>query len=135
MIKNYLIIISIFVCFQGFSQENKQFEQFWTVLIQVESGGNPKAIGDNSKAIGIAQIHRAYWQDAVEYDKTIGGKYEDCFNPNYSKKIVRAYVNRYCSRGSIESWARLHNSGPGWKNKKHLTDKYWNRFTKISKNN
>jgi hypothetical protein len=44
---------------------------------QVESHGNPNLVGDNGKAIGSFQIWRTYWQDAVEHDKTIGGKYED----------------------------------------------------------
>ena len=47
---------------------------------RVETGGckNPaNAVGDNGKAIGPFQIHRVYWQDAVEHDPSIGGTYAD----------------------------------------------------------
>ena len=44
---------------------------------QVESHGNDKAVGDGGKAIGPYQVWRGYWQDAVEFDKTLGGSYQD----------------------------------------------------------
>mgnify|MGYP001580513994 FL=1 len=105
-------------------------DNFFKALGQVESGQNPKAIGDNGRSIGIFQIQKARWLDAINFDKTIGGKYENCFEIEYSKKIVKAYLSKYCSNGTFEDWARLWNSGPNWKNKKHLTQKYWNRIKK-----
>ncbi|MEL0099922.1 MAG: hypothetical protein VW907_10230, partial [Opitutae bacterium] len=41
---------------------------------QVETGGRLGAIkGDNGRALGPLQIHRAYW-----IDSGVEGKYEDC---------------------------------------------------------
>ena len=102
-------------------------ERFLEAIRQVESHGNDKAVGDNGKAIGPYQIWKAYWQDAVEFDKTIGGKYEDCFNRGYAERIVVAYLNRYAPEGaSWETLARIHNGGPkGYKIK--ATAEYWQK--------
>lgn len=97
---------------------------------QVESHGNPNLVGDNGKAIGSFQIWRTYWQDAVEHDSSIGGKYEDCKNDEYAKRIILAYWDRYAPKNATdEQLARIHNGGPqGWKNPK--TVKYWNKVKK-----
>jgi soluble lytic murein transglycosylase-like protein len=106
---------------------------FVTAEIQVESGGNSFAIGDAGKALGALQIHKAYWQDAVNYDRTIGGKYQDCTNKVYSIKIMTAYLNRYAKKAienkDFETLARIHNGGlHGAKNPATL--KYWHKIQK-----
>ena len=81
---------------------------------QVETGGckDPEsAVGDGGRAIGAFQIHRAYWQDATEFDKSIGGVYADCKNTEYARKVVMAYMTRYCKVWTNESVARIHNGG------------------------
>jgi len=65
MKKNIFTFILFFLCFPVFSQNNDSFERFYSILIKVESGGKSNAIGDNGKAIGPAQIHKVYWQDAT----------------------------------------------------------------------
>lgn len=97
---------------------------------QVESRGNAKAVGDNGRAIGPFQIWRSYWQDAVEHDKNIGGRYDDCFDKEYSKRIVLAYWDRYAPKNATdEQLARIHNGGPkGNLNRKTL--KYWAKVKK-----
>lgn len=130
MIK-YLLILSIFSFnLIGFGRELSNFNQFWEVLTQLESSNNPKAVGDNGLAIGIAQIHRVYWQDSG-----VPGKYEQCFDINYSKKIVYAYLLRYSKTDNFEEWARLHNGGCNWKKKKGQAkknlDSYWAKFSVI----
>lgn len=84
-------------------------------------------MGDYGNAIGSYQVWRDYWQDAVDYDKTIGGKYENCFNRYYAERVVVAYLNRYAPEGaSWETLARIHNGGPkGYKIK--ATEKYWQK--------
>ena len=105
----------------------KQTREFLNALLQVESQGNDKAVGDHGNAIGGYQIWRDYWQDAVEYDKTIGGKYEDCFTRKYAERVVVAYLNRYAPEdASWETLARIHNGGPkGYKIK--ATAEYWEK--------
>lgn len=96
---------------------------------QVETGGckDPsKAVGDNGKAIGPFQIHYVYWKDAVEYDPSIGGKYSDCKNEEYARKVVVAYLSRYTPNWNPQTVARIHNGGPKG-HKKSATIKYWNK--------
>lgn len=109
-------------------------------LALVESCNNPNAIGDRGNAIGIYQIHRAYWQDAVEFDKTLGGSYNDCFNPEYARRVVCAYLKRYApANATVEQLARIHNGGCNILKKQHSkkakdknawdnTTKYWNKI-------
>jgi len=108
-------------------------DQIFDALIQVESSGNDEAIGDNGNAIGCLQIWKAYWHDATEFSN-VGGTYKDCFRREYAKKIVNAYMMRYCKEawltGDWEIVARIHNGGP----KGHLktaTKKYWLKVRKV----
>jgi len=87
-------------------------DSFFRALHVVETGGRRGAIlGDNGKALGPLQIHRAYWQDS-----RIGGRYEDCADLNYSKRVVAAYLQRYApaawQAGDVTTLARIHNGGP-----------------------
>jgi len=65
----------------------------------VEASGKQGDIhGDHGKALGGYQIHKSFWKDAVEYDKTIGGSYSDVTNKEYAEKVVTAYLNRYAKK-------------------------------------
>lgn len=120
------------------SWSEKDKNDFLAALRLVETGGEPNngvgAVGDNGKALGPYQIWKAYYQDAVEYDPTLGDdqdeSYERCLNDlEYSRKIVWAYVRRYGkTNSSMEDMARLHNSGPNWKKKIEKTDGYVKKF-------
>ena len=99
---------------------------------KVETGGSldpSNAVGDNGKAIGPYQIHLCYWKDAVDYDKTIGGKYSDCKDEEYARKIVEAYLCRYCKVYTNENVARIHNGGPQG-HKRSSTVGYWKKVNK-----
>lgn len=110
-------------------------ESFFRALGKIESDNNVLAIGDNKKAIGIYQIHYNYWLDATTFDKTIDGTYQDCFKKEYSKRVVSAYLKRYCPNGDVQQLARTHNGGPSWRKKYHLTNKYWEKFKKALDDN
>ncbi len=97
----------------------------------VESNNNPNAVGDSGNAIGVYQIWEVYWKDATERSD-IGGKYRDCFDPDYADHVVRAYMDRYATEKrlgrpvTMEDIARIHNGGPnGYK--KESTLKYWSK--------
>lgn len=110
-----------------------QSAKLLAAIRQVESGGNDQAVGDNGKAIGPYQIHRVYWQDAVEFDKKIGGSYGDCYDPEYAEKIVRAYMRRYAPKdASDETYARIHNGGPRGASVK-ATKPYWAKVRRAMK--
>jgi len=99
-------------------------------MYTVESNRGKITVGDNGKAIGPYQIWREYWQDAVQHDPSIGGKYEDCMNKAYSERIIRAYWARYAPEGAtIEQLARIHNGGPKG-HTRTATLKYWQKIVK-----
>lgn len=136
MIKKILtfsLIFSVFRCFSADLVVNQQFTTFLKVLGKVESSNNPRAFNKSENAIGIYQIRKLYFIDAQRINPELKKyKHEDCFNVEISKLVVKAYLSRYCKENNMESWARCHNSGPNWKNKFNLTNKYWARFEKLS---
>jgi hypothetical protein len=133
MKKYFVLFLVIFVHFECLSRDLVDFDRFWKILVEIESGGKTNAIGDGGKAIGIAQIHKAYFIDAQQFNKELNKyKYTDCFNPEISESVVRAYLSKYSKTNSFEEWAKLHNGGPGWKNKTGQAEinliKYWQKF-------
>lgn len=107
-----------------------QSESLLAAIRHVESGGNDLAVGDGGKAIGPYQIHRIYWTDAVSFDRSIKGRYEDCYDPAYAAKVVKAYLKRYAPAGaSNEVMARIHNGGPKGATKT-ATKAYWAKIAK-----
>jgi hypothetical protein len=98
-------------------------ESFWRALHHVETSGRLGPIkGDNGAALGPLQIHRAYWQDSG-----VPGRYSDCADLAYSRRVVSAYLRRYAraawERGDAFSLARVHNGGPSGA-KKRATLRY-----------
>lgn len=88
-------------------------EAFWGALHIVESGGGLGPIkGDHGAALGPLQIRRAYFQDS-----RVPGRYEDCADLAYSRRVVSAYLQRYAKAafdaGDCDALARIHNGGPG----------------------
>ena len=85
---------------------------FFRALHVVETSGRTGPIlGDNGRALGPLQIHRAYHTDA-----RIGGDYARCADLDYSKRVVSAYLQRYApaawASGDVTTLARIHNGGP-----------------------
>ena len=100
-------------------------------MCEVESNCDSTKVGDAGE-IGSYQILECYWEDAVEYDPSIGGKYEDVLDKDYAERIMIAYWDRYCNERRLgrkptdEDRARIHNKGPnGYK--KASSIKYWNK--------
>ena len=100
---------------------------------QVESGAfaDPgRATGDSGKAIGPYQIWRACWADALAFDPSIGGRYEDCRNAAYAERVMVAYWSRYAPDWKPQTLARIHNGGPrGHRSAKTLA--YWHRVQRL----
>lgn len=108
-------------------------ELFFSAILLVETGGHPdpdNAIGAAGE-LGAYQITEPYWRDAVEHRPELvanGETYQNVRDRGYAKKVVMSYIDRYePDNFDIEAWARLHNSGPNWRNKMHLTDEYWGK--------
>ena len=122
-----MFIVSLMLTATPAFAQQVTMDKFLDAICKVESRGNVNAVGDNGKAIGPYQIWRDYWQDAVQFDKSIGGCYEDCKDPAYARRVVRAYMACYAPRGaSWEVMARIHNGGPQG-HCKAATAKYWTK--------
>jgi len=117
--------------------DEQNYSSLLKAIRMVESDDNPNAIGDNGLALGAYQIHYSYWFDATQYDKSIGGSYNDCTDTNYATKIVLAYWHRYApdalSNGDDETLARIENGGPKGASK-DATLPYWNKVQKAMEN-
>jgi hypothetical protein len=95
----------------------------------VETRGTPNSGrdsgGDSGRAIGPFQIHVGYWQDAG-----LPGKYEDCRDIDYARRVVIAYWRRYCPQAlaerDAEVLARTHNGGPTGA-KRDSTQRFWKK--------
>lgn len=98
----------------------------------VETRGTPNSGrdsgGDSGRAIGPFQIHYAYWKDAG-----LPGKYEDCRDIDYARRVVLAYWRRYCPNAlaehDVEILARTHNGGPSGA-KRDSTLPFWKKVQK-----
>ena len=111
-------------------------DRLLAAICTVESNCNDDAVGDGGDSIGAYQIQYAYWKDATDFDKSIGGSYQDCKDSEYSRKIVLAYWSRYATITRVgeevtdEDRARIHNGGPnGYK--RSSTEKYWTKVKAV----
>ncbi len=129
--KAKLILLSCLVALTAQSETLKLNEKFIRAIHQVETSGRTGPIaGDNGRALGPFQIHRAYWLDAAAFDKSLKGTYADCADYKYASRVVAAYLSRYGAKyiksNDFKSLARLHNGGR-LGNTKQATLGYWKR--------
>lgn len=99
-----------------------------TALIIVESSGNDMAIGDNGKAIGPLQIHKAV---VLDVNRFTGSHYrwESMTNRAQARAVCEAYLKHYGKGCTTEQLARRWNGGPSG-DKKQATQAYWNKVSK-----
>ena len=97
-------------------------------LIIVESGGNDMAIGDNGKAIGPLQIHRAV---VLDVNRITGSHYrhQDMTNRAQARAVCEAYLRHYGRGATAEQLARRWNGGPTG-DRKTATEAYWAKVKK-----
>jgi soluble lytic murein transglycosylase-like protein len=103
-----------------------------TALIAVESSGNDLAIGDQGRAIGCLQIHRAV---VLDVNRFTGSHYrhQDMTNRATARKVCQAYLEHYGRRGATtEQLARRWNGGPTG-DRKTATLPYWRKVEKAMK--
>ena len=102
-----------------------------TALIAVESSGNDLAIGDQGRAIGPLQIHRAV---VVDVNRFTGSHYrhQDMTNRATARKVCQAYLEHYGRGATTEQLARRWNGGPTG-DRKTATLPYWRKVEKAMK--
>ena len=106
---------------------------FFRALHIVETSGRTGAIlGDQGRALGPLQIHRAYHADS----RVGGGDDSRCADLDYSKRVVSAYLQRYApaawAAGDVTTLARIHNGGPRGANKA-ATVAYGDKVARLTK--
>lgn len=103
-------------------------------LEHVESSGNPAAIGDGGRALGILQIWDVVIAD-VNRAKGTTYTHRDALDPVKARAICRAYLAIYCTpkrlgrQPTMEDAARIWNGGPNG-HKKRATEKYWQKVAR-----
>ena len=99
-----------------------------SALIIVESSGNDMAIGDNGKAIGPLQIHKAV---VLDVNRITGSHYrhDQMTNRVAARQVCEAYLKHYGRGASTEQLARRWNGGPAG-DKKKATEAYWAKVKK-----
>ena len=99
-----------------------------SALIIVESSGNDMAIGDNGKAIGPLQIHKAV---VLDVNRFTGSHYrwEAMTNRAQARAVCEAYLKHYGRGASTEQLARRWNGGPSG-DRKQATEAYWAKVKK-----
>lgn len=94
-------------------------------LIAVESGGNPRAIGDHGQSVGVLQITPVMVRDV----NRISGKRfqwpDDCFDRSKSIRMAEIYFGQWPD-ANAETLARRWNGGPTGDRKK-ATLQYWKK--------
>ena len=99
-----------------------------SALIIVESSGNNLAIGDNGRAVGPLQIHRAV---VVDVNRFTGSNYrwEAMTNRAQARAVCEAYLTHYGRGATTEQLARRWNGGPTG-DRKTATVAYWSKVKK-----
>jgi hypothetical protein len=99
-----------------------------TALIAVESSGNDLAIGDQGRAIGCLQIHRAV---VLDVNRITGSNYkwQQMTNRAQARAVCEAYLKHYGKGCTTEQLARRWNGGPTG-DRKSATEAYWNKVRK-----
>ncbi|UCE47529.1 MAG: transglycosylase SLT domain-containing protein [Phycisphaerales bacterium] len=112
----FFLVVSLMLCFTpvarcGNNASSRDLERLLDAIAQIESNNRTKAVGDKGRAIGVYQIHRAYWKDGT---RILGVKwsYRDAFDPGKARRVVRAYLRHYGRGKSLIQMARIHNGGP-----------------------
>lgn len=102
-------------------------------LAHVESRGDPAAVGDGGKALGLYQIHRGVVEDVNDYAHA-DYEWEDVLDPDVAKHVAVLYLEKWGMhywresgrKPTLEVLARIWNGGPrGWE--KEATLPYWGR--------
>jgi hypothetical protein len=96
-----------------------------SALIIVESSNNDMAIGDQGRAIGCLQIHKAV---VLDVNRITGSHYRhsEMTNRVQARAVCQAYLKHYGKGKNTEEQARIWNGGPTG-DRKPVTLAYWRR--------
>lgn len=127
-----LAVISVCVSLesaQAKTPEKPQVDLLLDAIARVESNGNPRAVGDSGRALGVYQIHKSYWKDGTRI-LGVDWSYDCAKDPVKARQVVRAYLLHYGRGRSLLEKARIHNGGPRGYQKK-ATLRYARKIAEI----
>lgn len=135
----FILVLFFIIALAGVAQGAEPSDTLVTALIQVESSGNDRAVGDKhlkQKAYGPLQVRQPVCDDI---NRRYGTSYkaEDCLgNRKLSIKLCKQYIDMYATAKRLghkptnEDMARIWNGGPnGFK--KVSTEKYWEKVQTV----
>jgi hypothetical protein len=96
-----------------------------SALIIVESSNNDLAVGDQGRAIGCLQIHKAVVADVNRFTGS-NYRHQDMTNRAQARAVCQAYLEHYGRGKTTEQQARIWNGGPTG-DRKPVTLAYWRR--------
>lgn len=131
------IVAAVLIVCQATTAPTQQsadpFARALKAMVQVESRGNPNAVGDGGRAIGVLQIHHGYWQDGTRF-LGVSWPYSDARDPAKAEAVVLAYTQHYAKANrlpwTVEVIARIHNGGPRGM-QKQATIRYYRMVQKM----
>lgn len=96
---------------------SKIFDRMFDGLKWIESTNDPSAIGDEGKAIGILQIRKEYFEDAMKqpnlfHHLTHYGMRSSMASKNTMKLYMQRQIDRNDEWLTEEDLVRIHNGGP-----------------------
>lgn len=121
----YILLISI-TSFTG-----EPLTDIRDVLKEVESNGDPNAIGDGGLSYGILQIQQGAIDDVNERFDT-NYKHEDAFDIECAEEIFELYIQRWAThlekkegrKATAQDIVRIWNGGPQGYKKQSTIDYY-----------
>ncbi len=135
----FILVLFLIIALAGVSRAAEPSDALITALIQVESSGNDRAVGDKhlkQKAYGPLQIRQPVCDDI---NRRYGTSYkaQDCLgNRELSIKLCKQYIGMYATSKRLghtpsnEDMARIWNGGPnGFR--KVSTEKYWEKVRTV----
>ena len=99
-----------------------------SALMLVESSNNDLAIGDQGRAIGCLQIHKAV---VLDVNRITGSHYKhsEMTNRVAARAVCETYLKAYGKGATTEQLARRWNGGPTG-DRKSATEAYWAKVKK-----
>ena len=99
-----------------------------SALIMVESSNNDLAVGDQGRAIGCLQIHKAV---VLDVNRITGSHYKhsEMTNRVAARAVCETYLKAYGKGATTEQLARRWNGGPTG-DRKSATEAYWAKVKK-----
>jgi hypothetical protein len=96
---------------QAATVDPSDVERLLDAIARIESHCDPGAVGDGGRALGVYQIHRAYWEDGTQL-LGVNWPHRDAADPQKARRVVKAYLLHYGQGKSLFDMARIHNGGP-----------------------